>query len=120
MKTTVFYTKSVYNVNVQGTSPKQSDDEEVALNVNCVTNDNLQQVNCKLNGQMQLDTGAACSIIPASLLTKLSLIIKPTDRYLTFSDGSKLEVVGSTTALLEFGDKKQYFSLVAVNSPHNY
>ena len=56
-------------------------------------------VECKVNSNtvsMQLDSGAACSIIPHCTAKSLGLPIQPTKKWLCAYDGKPLPVTGQT------------------------
>ena len=80
-------------------------------------------INCKLNGNyvsMQLDSGAACSILPHDTAVSLGLPIQNTTRRLCAYDGNQLPVTGQTSVSLEHDDKCWQQVFILVKSPHKF
>ena len=80
-------------------------------------------IQCKIdNGYvpMQLDSGAACSILPEHTALSLRLPIQPTNKCLCTYDGKQLTVIAQTLVSLEFDYKCWRQLFIIVRTPHNF
>ena len=69
---------------------------------------------------MQLDSGAACSILPHHIALSLKLPIQPTNRWLCAYDGKQLKVVGQTLVSLKLDGKCWQQDFVLVVTLHKF
>ena len=69
---------------------------------------------------MQLDSGAACSVIPHCTAKSLRLPIQPTNKRLCVYDGKPLPVTGQTQVSLEFNGAYWQQDFILVATPHKF
>ena len=80
-------------------------------------------VECKVNSNtvsMQLDSAAACFIIPHCTAKSLRLPIQPTNKRLCAYDGKPLPVTGQTQVSLEFNGACWQQDFILVATPHKF
>ena len=115
---------TVHNVNMHQDEMSGTCNEEVmSVNYNPAYKTFDSFVTCLINGRaakMQIDTGAVCSILPYKLTSAFGLNVVQSNRKLTTFDGRQLQVVGETTAPIEYGNISGDYVFVVIESPFEF
>ena len=69
---------------------------------------------------MQLDSGAACFVLPENTALSLKLPLQPTNKCLRTYDGKQLAVVGQTLVSLEYDNRRWEQLFIVVKTPHKF